>query len=59
VPADYGYFFVRPGVRQRLSFVTPVSSDFAFVLARVTVGYERTNEVHTAERAFEVSARSG
>jgi hypothetical protein len=54
VPPEFGYFFARPGVRQRVSFVTSVPSDQAFLLARVTFRYKGSSDLHTAERAFEV-----
>ena len=54
VPPDYKYFFVRPSVRQRISYVTPISEEFSFILARLTFMYGSSNEIHTAERVFEV-----
>jgi hypothetical protein len=54
VPPDYGYFFVRPSVRQRISYVTPISEEYAFILARLTFRYGKSEEIHTAERVFEV-----
>jgi hypothetical protein len=56
VPPEYGYFFVRPGVRQRISYVTSIPAEFSFILARITFRYQRTGDVHTAERAFEIRA---
>jgi len=54
VPPKYPDFFVRPGVRQRISYVTSIPAEYSFILARVTFRYEHTNDIHTAERAFKV-----
>ena len=54
VPPEYGYFFVRPGVRQRISYVASIPAEFSFVLARVTFRYGFTGDIHTAERVFQV-----
>jgi hypothetical protein len=54
VPLEYGYFFVRPGVRQRISYVASIPAEISFILARVTFRYRSTGDIHTAERAFEV-----
>jgi len=48
------YIFVRPGVRQRLSYVTSIPEEVAFIVARVTFMYRPTDEIHDAERTFEV-----
>jgi hypothetical protein len=48
------YYFVRPGVHQKFSFVTSIPASWKFVLARASFKYEASNELHTSERAFEV-----
>lgn len=54
IPKSMEYYFVRPGVHQKFSYVTSVTASWRFVIARATFKYEATNEVHTVERAFEV-----
>ena len=56
IPSRSEYFFVRPGVEQRFSFVTSVPENWKFILARATFKYQKTNEIHTAEKALMVSA---
>jgi hypothetical protein len=55
VPKRYGYFFVRPGVRQPVVHIVTIPKDLALV--RVTAGftYGRNAEYpHTIRRLFEV-----
>ena len=54
VPEKFGYFFVRPGVKQTFTFTTKVPADFRFLVARATFRYEATADLHTAERVFDV-----
>ncbi len=54
VPSKFGYFFVRPGVNQAFNYVTQVSKDIRFIIVRATFKYKASNELHTAERVFEV-----
>ena len=56
VPSRSQYFFVRPGVEQNFSFVTSVPKSWKFVLARATFKYEKSDEIHTSEKAFLVSS---
>ena len=51
---DFGYFFVRPGVKQTFTFTTKVPADIRFLVARATFKYEATNDLHTAERVFDL-----
>ena len=59
VPRRSQYFFVRPSVEQQFSFVTSVPENWKFILARATFKYERTSEIHTAEKAFIVGLKDG
>ena len=54
VPNKYGYFFVRPGVNQTFNYTTQVLSDIRFIIVRAAFKYQSTNEIHTAEKVFEV-----
>jgi hypothetical protein len=56
VPKELEYYFVRPGIDQRFSFVTSVPAGWRFIITRATFKYETTDELHTAEKAFEVKA---
>jgi hypothetical protein len=54
VPKKLEYYFARPGVHQRFTFLTSVPASWRFIIARATFKYEATDEIHTAERAFEI-----
>jgi hypothetical protein len=54
VPAKFGYFFVRPGVNQAFNYATQIPGDIRFIIVRATFKYQSTNELHAAERVFEV-----
>lgn len=54
VPSKFGYFFVRPGVNQGFHYATQVSGDIRFIIVRATFKYKITDELHTAEKVFEV-----
>ena len=57
IPERSQYFFVRPCVEQNFSMVTSIPETWKFALARATFKYEKTNEIHTAEKAFLVLAK--
>jgi hypothetical protein len=67
IPARYGYFFVRPGVRQYFPLVVRVPASHAHIHVRATFRYKTCwvrdvcakargarlkGEIHSAERAF-------
>jgi hypothetical protein len=54
VPTKFGYFFVRPGVNQTFNYATQIPEHICFIIVRATFKYEETDELHTAERVFEV-----
>ena len=54
IPRKYKYFFVRPGVNQRFPIVMKIPSDWRLINAKATFKYLGLNEVHSAERAFEI-----
>ncbi len=58
VPPEYEYFFVRPNVNQTFNFATQISSDIRFIIIRATFKYQKINEIHTAERVFEVKTET-
>lgn len=55
VSEKYGYYFVRPGVKQSFSFTTTIPANTRFVLAFAAFKYEDTNELHTTESTFEIA----
>lgn len=55
IPSKFGYYFVRPGVNQRLSFTTTIPASMRFVLVRAAFQYQGSGDLHTAERAFDLS----
>lgn len=52
IPKKYGYFFVRPKVRQRFPLVVRVPTSWTHVHIRTTFRYEGTDDIHSAERTF-------
>ena len=54
IPEEVGYFFVRPNVEQQIAFTTIIPENIAFVLAHAAFKYENSEDLHTAEDAFEV-----
>ncbi|MEM6507394.1 MAG: hypothetical protein AAF711_18310 [Planctomycetota bacterium] len=48
------YFFVRPNVFQAFPVTLTISPDVTHVLIRATFKYGYTEDVHSAERAFEL-----
>ncbi|MDR8392238.1 hypothetical protein NC796_13880 [Aliifodinibius sp. S!AR15-10] len=55
IPERMKYFFVRPGVQQRFSYVTRVPATWSILLAQAEFKYKESRELHTAERAFTVT----
>ena len=56
VPTKFKYFFVRPGVNQAFNYVTQIPGNIRYIIVRATFEYQRTDELHTAEKVFEVKA---
>jgi hypothetical protein len=54
VPADFEYYFVRPGIRQSITFTAMIPEDISFILARVSFKYVGNDDLHTAEKSFRV-----
>jgi hypothetical protein len=52
VPEKLGYVFVRPNIKQRFTLARRVPASWTHIQARATFKYKRTDEFHTAERAF-------
>lgn len=55
IPEKYGYFFVRPGVKQRFPMVLKIPSTWTHILVKITFKYKGTDDVHITERAFQVN----
>lgn len=58
VPESFGYFFVRPGVKQAFTYTAHLPGDVAYLVARATFQYGGSKDLHTAERVFEVRSTS-
>lgn len=54
IPKKIGYYFVRPGVDQRFSYVTKLPSSWSTIICRATFKYRNGRELHTAERVFSI-----
>jgi hypothetical protein len=53
IPAGYNYFFVEPGVKQVLTYVTKIPSSIKYVQAFALFEYDKYNP-HTTERVFQM-----
>lgn len=53
IPQKVGYYFVRPGVEQQVTFTTIIPADVRFVLARAAFRYENSNDSHSVEKVFD------
>ena len=54
VTKEMKYFFVRPGISQPFRFVTAIPSSTKFILVRAAFKYDKSDDMHTSERVFEV-----
>lgn len=54
IPPEYGYFFVRPGVKQSMNYVANIPGNIRFIIVRATFQYQSTGDIHTTEKVFEV-----
>lgn len=52
IPKKYGYFFVRPGVKQRFPIVMKIPSDWTHILIKISFKYKGSKDTHPTERAF-------
>jgi len=60
VPLDYGYYFIRPGVRQVITHITPI--DAGVSLIRITAGFKYGrifSYPHTVRRVFSTRVSLG
>jgi hypothetical protein len=53
IPKKVGYYFVRPGVEQQVTFATTIPADVRFVLARAAFKYENSDNLHSVEKVFD------
>jgi hypothetical protein len=56
IPKKWGYFFVRPHVSQRFPLVLRIPRNISHILVRCTFQYQGTDDVHSAERAFDLGS---
>jgi len=54
IPKEFEYFFIRPNVEQQITFATTIPDDIHFLLARAAFKYEDSDDLHTAEKIFDV-----
>ena len=55
VPREYGYYFVRPGVRQVITHIVSIPADSSVVRVTASFLYGRDkNFPHTARRVFPI-----
>lgn len=58
LPEEFKYFFVRPGINQSFNYFTAISDSIRFIVVRLSFKYEKSEELHTTERVFEVKAKN-
>ena len=54
IPARWQYFFVRPKVKQRFPLVISIPKATRLILIRATFRYKNSDNIHSAERAFQM-----
>ncbi len=54
VTEELEYYFVRPGVSQPFRFVTIIPKNAKFILVRAAFKYDKSDDLHTSERVFEI-----
>ena len=58
VPQKYGYYFVRPGVRQVITHIVEIPADVSVIRVTSSFNYNRDKSYpHTARRIFPVPKR--
>lgn len=57
IPPQWNYIFVEPGVKQKVTYPTPIPEEINYILATVEFDYD-ANTPHTTERMFEVRINS-
>jgi hypothetical protein len=53
IPQGYGYFFVEPGARQTIAYITKIPSSIKYILAHAVFWYDE-NTNHVTEKVFPV-----
>lgn len=59
IPSKWQYFFVRPKVKQRFPIVIRIPATCSHIHVRSTFQYKGTDDVHSAERAFQLPNKNG
>jgi hypothetical protein len=55
IPPKYKYYFVEPGVRQPITYITKIPKDIKVLSLHASFRYRFRREIHTSEKVFEVS----
>ncbi len=55
IPAKWNYIFVEPGVKQKITYTTPILEDITYILATVEFHYDASTP-HTAEKMLALQA---
>jgi hypothetical protein len=58
IPDDASYYFVRPGVRERIARPFAIPMDIQFVQVYAEFEYQQSDYVHSAQRVYEVGTQS-
>ncbi len=56
IPPGYGYFFVEPGAKQTIAYITKIPLSIKYILAHAVFWYDE-NTNHVTEKVFQVTIR--
>lgn len=59
IPPKFKYYFVEPGIKQPITYVTKIPNNIRFIVARASFKYRFKNKLHTSERVFELKCNNG
>ncbi len=57
IPPQWNFIFVEPGVKQEITYTTPIPEEIRYILVTIEFDYDASTP-HTAERMFEMKANS-
>jgi hypothetical protein len=53
IPKQWNFVFVQPNIKQKMNFVSPISRDYKYIIARAEFHYDQFTP-HTVEKVFEL-----
>ncbi len=58
IPEKYGYFFVRPGIKQRFPVALKIPADWTHIQVKISFKYIGTTDIHVTERTFQTEVKN-